>query len=252
VFNDLLIRCSALGQIMGAGRTIGLSDAMQKELATLLEKPKLTDLQEAKKIDLLERQKCKAEFSLSETAMTYVEAIVNKRIYKYDNEFTSKETEKGILVEPQSIELYNDVFDKCFEKNTVYKKNDWICGTADVVGKNLILDIKSSWSLLTFPKTQKDAKNAVYEWQVRAYMMLWGKEYGEIAHCMVDTPDHLITNEFNLNLEIHKVRDIPKQLLVTVVKIERNLEIEEKIKEKVLECRRFANYYADVILSKNK
>jgi hypothetical protein len=237
---------------MGAGRSIGLTDAMQKELATLLEKPKLTELQEAKKIELIERSKCKAEFSLSETATSYIEGVVNQRIYKYDNNFTSKETEKGIYVEPESIELYNHVFDKSFEKNMVYKKNDWICGTADVVGKNLILDIKSSWSLLTFPKTQKDAKNALYEWQVRAYMMLWKKEFGEIAHCMVDTPDNLIAHEFNLNLEIHKTRDIPKELLVTVVKLQRDLDIEEKIKEKVLECRRYANFYANVILSKNK
>lgn len=237
---------------MGAGRSIGLTDAMQKELAMLLEKPKLTDIQEAKKMELLERQKCKAEFSLSETAISLMEGIVNQRIYKYDNNFTSKETEKGIFVEADSIELYNHVFDKSFIKNETFKKNDWICGTADVVGKSLILDIKSSWSLLTFPKTIKDAKNALYEWQVRGYMMLWLKEFGEIAHCMVDTPDYLIANEFNLNLEIHKTRDIPKELLVTVCKLNRDLELEEKIKEKVLECRRFANHYADVILSKNK
>lgn len=252
MFDDLLIRCSALGQIMGAGRTIGLSDAMQKELATLLEKPKLTEIQEAKKMELLERQKCKAEFSLSETATSYIEGIVNQRVYKYDNEFSTKETEKGIMVESRSIELYNDVFDTAHEKNIQLRKNDFIRGTADVVGGRKIIDIKSSWSLLTFPKTPEDAKNNVYIWQVRGYMWLWNKELGEIAHCMVDTPDQLIENEWNLNLEIHKTRNIPKNLLVTVVKIERDFLLEDKIKEKVLECRRFANHYADVILSKNK
>jgi len=251
-FDNMLIRCSALGNVTGAGRTIGLTDVMKKELSELQQKPKLTPNQEAKMNELIERSKCKAEFSLSEGAISWIEKEVEQAIYKFDEEINAEQTEKGELVEPQSIELYNDVFDKAFEKNLIYKENDWIRGTADIVGKNLIVDIKSSWSLLTFPKLPKYAKNYLYEMQVRGYMWLWDKGFGEVAHCMVDTPDHLIAHKFNLNLEIHKTRDIPKELLVTVVKFERDLEIEEKIKEKVLECRRYANFYANKILSKNK
>lgn len=251
-FDNMLIRCSALGNVTGAGRTIGLTDAMKKELSELQQKPKLTPNQEAKMDELIERSKCKAEFSLSEGAMTWVEKEVEQAIYKFDEEINQEQMEKGEIVEPESIELYNHVFDKSFEKNTIFKSNDWIRGTADIVGKNIIVDIKSSWSLLTFPKLPKYAKNYIYEMQVRGYMMLWEKQFGEIAHCMVDTPDHLIAHKFNLNLEIHKVRDIPKDLLVTIVKFERDLDIEEKIKEKVLECRRYAKFYANNILSKNR
>ena len=251
-FDNMLIRCSALGNVTGAGRTIGLTDAMKKELLELQEKLKLTPKQEEKMNELIERSKCKAEFSLSEGAISWVENEVEQAIYKFDEEINQEQMEKGEIVEPKSIELYNHVFDKGFEKNTVFKKNDWIRGTADIVGKNIIVDIKSSWSLLTFPKLPKYAKNYIYEMQVRGYMMRWEKGFGEIAHCMVDTPDHLIAHKFNLNLEIHKVRDIPKELLVTVVKLERDLDIEEKIKEKVLECRRYANFYANNILSKNR
>ena len=44
---------------------------------------------------------------------------------------------------------------------------------------------------------------------------------------------------------------IKEELLVTVLKFERDIELEEKIKYKVGECRRFANYYAAQILNKN-
>lgn len=251
-FDNMLIRCSALGNVTGAGRTIGLTDNMKKELLELQQKPKLTQKQEEKMNELIERSKCKAEFSLSEGAMSWVENEVEQAIYKFDKEISSEEMEKGEMVEPESIELYNYVFDKAFEKNKVYKENDWICGTPDIVGKNIIIDIKSSWSLLTFPKLPKYAKNYIYEMQVRGYMWLFEKGFGEIAHCMVDTPDQLIAHKFNLNLEIHKTRDLPKELLVTVVKHQRDFEIEETAKEKVLECRRYANFYANTILSKNR
>ena len=248
MFENLLIRCSALGKIMGAGRTIGLTDKQKEYLETLLVKPKLTPNQQADKESLIEKSLCKSEFDLSETAKTFIKGIVKEKIFQYDTEISSKEMEKGILVEDKAIELYNDVFYKNYQKNTVTMHNTWIKGTCDIAAPSTIIDIKSSWSKHTFPATKEEGKNDDYEWQLRGYMWLYDKPFSELAYCLIDTPDSLL--DWENNLSIHIMGNLSEPIRCTVLKFERNQDLEEKIKAKVLECRRFANYYAAQILNK--
>lgn len=240
------IRCSALGKIMGAGRAIGLTEAQKKELETLLEKPKLTDKQQERKIELLEKQECKAEFSLSQTAKSYIEELVDSMVYEYElSELQTKEVQKGIFCEPDSINLYNAVFFKEWQKNTVQMHNEFIQGTCDIDTGKKIIDIKSSWDKKTFPKLPEKAYDSDYEWQVRGYMWLYNRESAEVAHCLVSTPEHLL-NDYD-NLTLHDCDNIPIEKRITICKYERDLEKEAQIIEKVKECRRYAEYYLNKI-----
>src|SRR3546814_17941345 len=81
----------------------------------------------------------------------------------------------------RSIELYNSVFFTDHKKNTERRTNDWITGECDIFDGRTIKDIKSAWSLATFPKTPASAHDSGYEWQGRAYMWLWGAEEFELA-----------------------------------------------------------------------
>lgn len=173
---------------------------------------------------------------LSKGAKTYLEKIAKEFVYGYSEVITGKYMEKGLIVEPESIELYNSVFFTNYAKNTERRTNQWVTGECDIFTGDRIIDIKSSWSLATFPATAAAGMDKGYEWQGRAYMMLWDVDHFDIAYCMVNTPDELIKYEQE---ELHFVDHIDPALRVTIVSYERDLALEEKIKVKVDAARRY-------------
>lgn len=178
---------------------------------------------------------------LSVGAKTCIEKIAKQIVYGYDEEVSSKAMEKGILVEQQSIDLYNEVFFTNHVKNTVRKTNDWITGECDIATPRKIIDIKSSWSLATFPATAARGEDKTYEWQGRAYMWLWDVDQFEIAYCLVNTPDELIGYE---QQDLHYVDHINAELRVTRVQYTRDRELEDRIKQKVED----ANLYLQAVI----
>ena len=186
----MLIRCSSLGKIMAEPKT-------------------------------------KAEGILSKGAKTYLTGLAKEVVYGYREEISSKAIEKGIRCEQESIDLYNSVFFESLQKHTGRLSNDCITGEPDLVKPDMGIDIKTSWSLLTFPALPEDCSD--YEWQARGYMCLFDKPRWDIAFCMVDTPDDLIGYE---RLDIHKVSEIDPQLRVTVVTYHRDADKEARMLEK--------------------
>lgn len=178
---------------------------------------------------------------LSVGAKTHIQQLAKEFIYGYDKRITSKYMDKGIQVEDQSIELLNSVLFTDYKKNTERKENDWITGECDIFTGDMIYDIKSSWSLDTFPVLASQGENSTYEWQLRAYMWLWNVDKAAIAYCLVNTPEELIGYE---NTSIHIVDHINPELRVTFVKYERDKSLEEKIPSKVEAARL---YYQEVI-----
>lgn len=187
--------------------------------------------------DIMTEPKSKSEV-LSVGAKTVIEKLAKQIVYGYDEEVSSKAMEKGILVEQQSIDLYNEVFFTNHAKNTVRKTNDWITGECDIVTPSKIIDIKSSWSLSTFPATAARGEDKTYEWQGRAYMWLWDVDQFEVAYCLVNTPDELIGYE---QQELHYVDHINPELRVTRVFYERDRKLEEVIKQRVEDANLYLN-----------
>lgn len=178
---------------------------------------------------------------LSVGAKTEIERIAKELVYGYDEVITSKYMDKGIAVEDQSIELYNSVFFTNHVKNTERKSNEWITGECDIFAPGKIIDIKSSWSLATFPATSKAGQDKQYEWQGRAYMWLWDVPEFEIAYCMVSTPDELISYE---DPKLHYVDHINESLRVTRVPYARDTALEDKMRQRVID----ANEYLDLMV----
>lgn len=178
---------------------------------------------------------------LSVGAKTAIEKIAKELVYGYDEQVSSKYMEKGIMVEDQSIALYNEVFFTNHVKNTERRTNAWITGECDIATPPKIIDIKSSWSLATFPATAARGEDKTYEWQGRAYMWLWDVDQFEIAYCLVNTPSELIGYEQE---ELHYVDHINPELRVTRVQYTRDKELEEKIKQRVED----ANLYLDAMV----
>lgn len=215
-------RASSLGRIMTDAQSID-SALLDDELAAISRKTKKTDEEKALLAPLKER-------SLSAGAKTYLDCLAKEFVYSYEKTVSSKYLEKGQLVENDSIELYNAVHFASLEKNTERRENEWITGECDLVHPSKIIDIKSAWSLDTFPATALQAHDPDYEWQGRAYMWLWQKPVFEVAWCLVDTPPELIGYE---DEALHYVSHINPALRVTTAQYVRDLALEDRIKTKV-------------------
>lgn len=164
---------------------------------------------------------------LSETAKTMIRDIVREQYFGSRKELTGKALEKGLRCENDSIELLNTVLFNSYEKHSGRLSNEYITGECDLLAfaDNHGRDIKTSWSLATFPLFAEDVKED-YEWQARGYMWLYERDKWFIDFCLVDTPDDLIGYE---QPELHYVSHIPPERRVFSLMFERDESKEREI-----------------------
>lgn len=236
----LRIRCSSLGLIMT--QPVSVDDQfITDELKIVIAKKNKDDAEK----DLIKYWK---DRSLSVGAKTYLKSLAKEFVYGFEENATSKYMEKGLLVEDESIALYNRVFRTNYAKNKERKTNDWITGECDIDTGIKIIDAKSCWSLATFPCLKEDAYDKDYEWQLRGYMMLWEREQSEVSYMMVSTPDELIRYE---QIDLHYVDAIDENLRVTKLEYTRDLELEEQIKIKCNAAQEYFNSIVDQIANEH-
>ncbi len=173
---------------------------------------------------------------LSEGAKTYLEGVAKELVYGYTYCPTAKYMEKGTLVEDQSIALYNSVFFTNYTKNTERRETDFLTGECDIFTGSKIIDIKSAWSLHTFPATAAMGASKEYEWQMRGYMRLWDVDEAEVAYCLVNTPDELVGYE---DPDLHYVDHIDEVLRITRVQYTRDRELEDKMEARALAAQQY-------------
>jgi len=193
---------------------------------------------------LMTEPKTQKEGPLSVGAKTAIRNIAAQDILGVDFEVGSKQMEKGTLVEPSSLALFNRVLGRSAVKNTERRTDDYLTGECDVFDTGEVTDLKSAWSAATFPICPEDvasAQRSLYEYQGRGYMRLWNLPRFRVAYCLVDTPEALIGYE---PLPLHVVGHIPERLRVTTWTIDRDPAIEAAMIEKVKHARL---YYAQVI-----
>lgn len=161
-------------------------------------------------------------------AITVLNTMISQELIKWrDNEFDFVTTEKGKVCEHESIELYNEVNDTFYVKNVDRITKGFLTGECDLLDKSesLVIDIKTAYSKKTYPLILKMSK--LYEWQLRAYMYLYDVNNAELAYCLVSTPQELILNKDQKHW--HDVEDVPINLRVSSLRIDRDLEKEEQM-----------------------
>jgi hypothetical protein len=203
---DLLIRCSSIGKLMTEPKT-------------------------------------KAEGPLSVGAKTHIRSLAAQDIFGVDFEVSSKEMEKGNLMESDAIGLLNRVRGLALVKNTERRSNDWVTGEADLFDASARRghDLKCSWSVATFPLVIVDCEDRLYEWQMRGYMWLWDADSWEVNYALLSTPEHLARWE---PASMHFVDHIPEHMRLTSWTVRRDAAKEAAMVEKVKAAR---DYYAEVI-----
>lgn len=171
---------------------------------------------------------------LSDTAKTALNSIAKEFVYGFCEVVDSKEMRKGTQVEPDSLALLNMVKFARYEKNTERRKSGLISGECDIYVPAHTRDLKSSWSLATFPATSGEvlakAKKEGYDWQGRAYMYLWDTPEHWVDYCMVSTPEELRRYE---QTELHEVDHIAPHMRVTSALIKRDSALEQKMHDKL-------------------
>jgi hypothetical protein len=183
---------------------------------------------------------------LSETAKSYIKSQAKQNFYGYNLELNNKYINKGILQEHDSIDLINAVRFTDYSKHIGRVESELMSGECDILLDDMIIDVKTSWSLETFPATREDANDRDYEWQGRAYMHLYDRDVFEVIHCMVSTDPK---DEFNLltpwdNLSVHRVDHIDPAKRITVCRYERDLDLELDMLTKL---RYASEFYAQVM-----
>lgn len=192
---------------------------------------------------LMSEPKLKSEV-LSVSAKTYIRELAAQSLFGVDFEVSSRQMEKGIDCEGDSIALFNAVFGRNLVKNTERRTDEYLTGESDLPDVDEVVDIKTAWSIATFPLSEEDiasTQRTIYDWQLRSYMRLWDKPRARLAYCLVNTPERLIGYEPQ---SLHFVDYIPQHMRVTTWVLERDAAKEAAMIEKVKHAR---DYYAEVI-----
>lgn len=259
-FSDYKFRPHAIGKIM-KGLPKPLTPNQQKTFIELVEKRSkgtLTDAQTVTLGDLIQKKNAKPV--LSDGAKTYLKGIYKDIVFGRSKEVQSKYLTKGISVEDENINQYNEVNGTFLIKNEVRYENDFFSGEMDIEEDNEIIDFKSSWDYSTFPLFEEEVPNDDYEDQLLAYMDLRPNvKRAKLVYGLVDTPDELIIDEKrkmafklgyidgipdDLDREITNnmtYADIPKQARIKEFIIYRDEKRISQMKEMVILAREYLN-----------
>lgn len=179
---------------------------------------------------------------LSQTAKSYIEQLAKEDFFGYRSPLVNRYLDKGNNQELESIELVNSIRFEDYKKHDNRVENEWITGHCDILTNDKVIDIKTSWSLDTFPELPEDIDAKDYEWQGRAYMFLYNRFEFELIYCMVSTSEELLTPYDDKTL--HQVDHIDPRKRITSVTFERDIELEKQMIER---CQLATDYYVERI-----
>ena len=196
---------------------------------------------------------------LSKTCKAYLQELAIEEMYGIKKEFSSRYTDKGNIVENESIELAQQVLDCGFiHKNEEKLSNDYLTGTPDVNTNDILLDIKSSYDGTTFPFFAEEIPTKDYYYQLMGYMALTGKTESLLVYCLTNTPseivedevrrehwkNHLIDESEELRQEVeskHNFDHIPTEKRIKTFEVNYDEEVIKAIYKRIEECREYYN-----------
>jgi hypothetical protein len=197
--------------------------------------------------ELMTAPKLKSEV-LSETAKKQIRKIAKEQFFGFSSSITTKPMIKGKDWEEESIALVNQVRGTFYVKNKERFENEFLTGEPDIILDHSIIDIKTSWSLETWPATPDEGVNKDYMWQLFAYCWLLDKPQAELIYCMIDTDDVLL-GDFD-NRSIHKVSHIDPKHRITVLRYEMLYEYIDQMREKLTAANEYYSQYINLLNNK--
>lgn len=197
---------------------------------------------------------------ISETAKIHLVDVFVSAKYGRNTDIQTKYTNKGLMVEEDSLTLYSLYKKQFFKKNDERFENNWISGCPDIT--NHVRDIKSSWDIFTFFRTKSKKLNPLYFWQLHGYMDLLDDDKAILAYCLIDTPDSIVFDEkrklqYKMNViddanedfqkacseidRLMKYSDIPMNEKIIEIEIKRDQKAIDLMHKRVDYCREWMN-----------
>lgn len=172
--------------------------------------------------------------TLSETTKTYLKEWATEQIFGVRKNITSKQIEKGIVLEDEAIDFAVSVLDIPFIlKNESTFEDAYFTGTPDIILDDEIIDIKVSWDAFTFPFFEDEIPTKDYFYQLQVYMHLTGRKSARLVYVLLNTPE-------NLTYEIaDDYSKIEPELRVKTFEIEYDSRVIEMLENRVIESREY-------------
>lgn len=203
---------------------------------------------------------------LSVTCQKELVKIYNEVKYGRKKDLVTKQMQKGVMVEGDSILLFSMLEGVLYQKNEERMSNEWFSGHPDIYeGESItntksVWDIKSSWELDTFTPKLIEKLDTGYEAQLNCYYSLTGAQGGGLAYCLVSAPQSMVMDEkrkllYSMDVvseespQFKKVAeeleknmtfdDIPPEERCIRIPVPRNEELIQKMKAKVPRLRQW-------------
>jgi hypothetical protein len=193
-----------------------------------------------------------AEFG--DVAIGLIQSIAIDNYFGIKEQISSKEMDKGIIMESEAIEMVNRLEFKQYVKNIVRINDKGFTGECDIDDKegNLIRDIKNAWSPKTFSWTSDmladKVKKSGHDIQLRIYMMLFDRDYACVDEVLLSTPIDLIP--MYDDPDYHDVDRIPEHKRHTKFELERDKLWEEWLLERYEKAEKIYNEFINQLEAK--
>jgi hypothetical protein len=136
---------------------------------------------------------------LSDTAKNYIKRVWLKYEKGIVKSIKSKFLDKGLFQEEESITLLTEVENIAYSKNEERRENEFFTGECDIFKdfglKKIVIDTKTCWDAETFINAKPSLDNEI---QGVVYMEQWDADEFHLKFCLVDTPEHLVQREKDL------------------------------------------------------
>lgn len=133
---------------------------------------------------------------ISETCKTRVEEKYIEDKYGVYRSFWTKEIDKGLQCEQESIDYLAKEYGMFgITKNETKFRNELFKGTPDIIFNGVVYDIKTSWSVFTFPMWDDEISNKGYIYQLQAYMHLTGLKKAKLVYVLTNATEEMIQDE---------------------------------------------------------
>lgn len=280
-WDNFKVHCSSISKIITPPRNSnGLNKKEERSFKKLTKQEVLTD----DDVEILNSLNAKIDKGnnppLSETTKKF---LVNRYSVERFNIRTAslfiggKATQqKGFALESDGLQLLSDIDGVNYICPKDLISNDYILGICDALTpqKDKIIEIKTSWNATTFMTNRVSNKLSFENWcQMQGYLEIHDINIGQVCYVLVNTPTHLITQEYaNLfkrytfgeitrekydeDLEkyetIFDYNKIPMKKRVIRFDVQRDRDFMKKVYKRINLCREYlAQFERDFMLNKN-
>lgn len=204
-WSDFKIYCSRISKLLSQPKGFTFSKSQSKKYEALSIKTDLTE-KETKDLDFLEN-KFKLFVNppvLSVVAQNYLVEMYSMTRYGIRRASASglaKSSQvKGFALEKEGVDMLSTIDGIEYSKEVVLISDDYFIGVCDILCPvdSKVIDIKTSWNAANFMKNKREGfKLPIEIWaQVQGYLHLYKLQKGQVCYVLVNTPPHLIEQEW--------------------------------------------------------